>query len=197
MPIGRLVDGAIQAFSPELFRSKAGFGDETEVPVFILGMPRSGTTLTEQICSSHPGVFGAGELRNLRRVVRLAGFGANSLAELSSKLAAMTPEQSRTLAAEYLRDVLKLAPRASRITDKMPHNFEMIGFIALLFPKARIIHCRRDPIDTCVSCFMTSFSDKHGYNTDLTKLGLYYREYDRLMRHWNAVLPGRIYEVPL
>ena len=133
----QFVQGAIQAFTPELMRSKVGLGDATEVPVFILGMPRSGTTLTEQICSSHPSVAGAGELINLRRVVRRSGFGTNSLAELGSKLAAMTPQQSRTLAAEYLRDVLKLAPRASRIVDKMPHNFEMIGFIALFFPKAR------------------------------------------------------------
>ena len=140
-------------------------------------------------------MFGAGELTKLRRVARQAGFGKGSPAELRSTLAAMTPEQLRTLAAEYLRDVLKLAPRASRIVDKMPHNFELIGFIALLFPKARIVHCRRDPIDNCISCFVTSFSDKHGYNTDLTKLGLYYREYDRLMRHWNTVLPGRIHEV--
>jgi tetratricopeptide (TPR) repeat protein len=187
------IDGIIQTFSAEFFSSEAGFGDETEVPVFIVGMPRSGTTLTEQICSSHPGVFGAGELKNLRRIMR--GFKRNSLAEFRSALAAITPEQSRTLAAEYLRDLLKLGPRAARIVDKMPYNFELIGFIALLFPTARIIHCRRDPIDTCVSCFTTSFSEQHPYMTDLTNLGLYYREYDRLMRHWNSVLPGRIYEV--
>lgn len=189
------VDGAIEVFSPALLNAKAGFGDVTEVPVFILGMPRSGTTLTEQICSSHPDVFGAGELRNLRRTVRRAGLSENSLADFRSAMAAMTLDQSRKMASEYLRDVLRLAPNALRITDKMPQNFELIGFIALLFPKARIIHCRRDPIDTCVSCYMTSFKDTHGYKSDLTRLGLYYREYDRWMRHWNSVLPGRIYEV--
>jgi tetratricopeptide (TPR) repeat protein len=187
-------DGVIEAFNAELLKSKTGFGDETEVPVFIVGMPRSGTTLTEQICSSHPSVFGAGELRNLRRILRRAGFQKNSLAEFRDALASVTPELSRTLAAEYLREVHRPAPDALRVVDKMPHNFELIGFIALVFPKARIIHCRRDPIDTCVSCFTTSFIDRHAYKTDLTKLGLYYREYDRLMKHWNAVLPGRIYE---
>jgi tetratricopeptide (TPR) repeat protein len=189
------IDGVIQAFSLEFLNSKAGLGDETELPVFIVGMPRSGTTLTEQICSSHPSVFGAGELKNLRRVMAGAGFEKNSLAEFRSALTAVTPERSRTLAAEYLRGVLKADSRVLRFTDKMPSNFELIGFIALLFPKARIIHCRRDPIDTCVSCFTTSFNEKHAYKTNLTKLGLYYREYDRLMRHWNAVLPGRIYEI--
>ena len=76
----------------------------------------------------------------------------------------------------------------------MPHNFETIGLIDLLFPNARIIHCRRDAIDTCISCFMTDFNAGHGYTSDLEKLGLYYREYDRLMRHWSKILPGRIYE---
>ena len=90
--------------------------------------------------------------------MRRSGFGKNSLAEFHSALAAITPEKSLRMAADYLGYVRKLAPRAKRIVDKMPHNFELIGFIALLFPKARIIHCRRDPIDTCVSCFMTSFT---------------------------------------
>ena len=76
----------------------------------------------------------------------------------------------------------------------MPHNFQYIGMIALLFPNARIIHCTRDPIDNCISCFFNTFNEKHGYNTDLHTLGLYYREYKRLMDHWNALLPGRIYE---
>jgi hypothetical protein len=101
----------------------------------------------------------------------------------------------RTLAAGYLAEVRKLAPQALRIVDKRPHNFELVGLIALTFPNARIIHCRRDAIDTCVSCFVTKFTDKHGYSADLTTLGLYYREYDRLMRHWDAVLPGRVHEV--
>jgi hypothetical protein len=76
----------------------------------------------------------------------------------------------------------------------MPHNFHLVGMIALLFPNAKIIHCTRDPIDNCISCFFSTFNDVHGYNTDLRTLGLYYREYVRLMRHWNVLLPGRIHE---
>ena len=190
----RWIDTTIAVFSPAMLKSKAGLGDPTEVPVFIVGMPRSGTTLTEQICASHPSVFGAGELSVMRRIAGHAGFSKSALTNLHSSLAAITSDISRKLAAEYRDHVQKLGPDASRIIDKMPHNFELIGLIALLFPNARIIHCRRDAIDNCLSCFVTKFNDKHGYNTDLTKLGLYYREYDRLMRHWNAVLPGRIYE---
>ncbi|TIL70150.1 MAG: sulfotransferase, partial [Mesorhizobium sp.] len=91
----------------------------------------------------------------------------------------------------YLRE---RAPAALRVVDKTPHNFELIGLIGLLFPNARIIHCRRDAIDNCVSCFVLNFSEAHSYNTDLNTLGLYYREYDRLMRHWNEVFPGLIFE---
>ena len=191
----RRVDRSIHVFTPTLLSSRAGLGDPTEAPVFIVGMPRSGTTLTEQICASHPDVFGAGELTKLRLVANQAGIGKGSPAEFRSALIAMPEEQLKALAADYLGYVRKMAPQALRIVDKMPHNFELVGLIALLFPNARIIHCRRDSIDNCISCFVTKFNDKHGYNADLVKLGHYYREYDRLMRHWNSILPGRIHEV--
>jgi hypothetical protein len=140
-------------------------------------------------------VFGAGELTKMRRILSEAGLTRGSPTEFRNTLAALTPDQLKALAADYLGYVLPMAPQAQRIVDKMPHNFEFIGQIALIFPNARIIHCRRDAIDNCVSCFITKFNDKHGYNADLTKLGLYYREYDRLMQRWNSVLPGRIHEV--
>jgi tetratricopeptide (TPR) repeat protein len=188
------VDSMIDVFNPAMLKARADFGDSSEVPVFVVGMPRSGTTLTEQICASHPGVHGAGELSKLRRVAHSIGFSNASLEAFRKSVMTMNRDKSRALAADYLSYLRRLSPEALRIIDKMPHNFETIGFIALLFPKAHIIHCRRDAIDTCVSCFMTSFNDKHGYNADLHKLGLYYREYDRLMHHWNTLLPGRIYE---
>ena len=184
----RWVDAMTGLFTAEMFRDHAGIGDPSEVPVFVVGMPRSGTTLTEQICASHPSVHGAGELYDMRQLTRTVGSSNQEL------LAALTPENSARLAGRYLAQVRRHAPDALRIVDKMPHNFELIGFIALLFPNARIIHCRRDPIDTCVSCYMTDFNMWHAYTADLEKLGLYYRAYDRLMRHWNSVLPGRIFE---
>jgi tetratricopeptide (TPR) repeat protein len=190
----RWVDSMVDLFSPALLEAKAGLGDPTEAPVFIVGMPRSGTTLTEQICASHPSVHGAGEITKMQRIAQSIGLIPISVGASGKSITAMNGETLRALAADYLAYVRRLSSESLRVVDKLPHNFETIGLIALLFPKARIIHCRRDAIDTCVSCFMTNFNEKHGYNADLQKLGWYYREYDRLMRHWNAILPGRIYE---
>ncbi|MCX7302908.1 MAG: sulfotransferase [Hyphomicrobiales bacterium] len=190
----RSFDTLISSFTPELFTAKAGIGNPSEVPVFILGMPRSGTSLAEQICASHPAVFGAGELVKLGKALRAKGYGLPDDVTAVKSPEALTGEEANSIAGDYLEFLRRKSPTAARIVDKMPHNFLRIGFIALLFPNARIIHCTRDPIDTCVSCFMTTFNDKHGYNTDLHTLGLYYREYDRLMRHWKSVLPGRIHE---
>ncbi|TGT61295.1 sulfotransferase family protein [Mesorhizobium sp. M00.F.Ca.ET.170.01.1.1] len=188
------IDSLIETFTPELFANRYGFGDPSEVPAFVVGMPRSGTTLTEQILASHPDVYGAGELSKLRRVANGVGLKMSSAGDLSQPVGSLTPELIRTLVQEHLSYLRERAPAALRIVDKMPHNFELIGLIALLFPNASIVHCRRDAIDNCVSCFMLNFSEAHSYNTDLRTLGLYYREYDRLMRHWNEVLPGRIFE---
>jgi tetratricopeptide (TPR) repeat protein len=190
----RWVDTMIDMFTPEMLASRVGFGNPSELPVFVVGMPRSGTTLTEQICASHPDVHGAGELSKLRRVANAMELKPSSAGNLQQPIMSMSAELSRTLAAEHLSYLRERAPDALRIIDKMPHNFELIGLIGLLFPNARIIHCRRDAIDNCVSCFVLNFSEAHSYNCDLRTLGLYYREYDRLMRHWNAVFPGLIFE---
>ncbi|TIS59517.1 MAG: tetratricopeptide repeat protein, partial [Mesorhizobium sp.] len=190
----RWVDAVIETFTPGLVASMAAYGNPSEVPVFIVGMPRSGTTLTEQICASHPNVHGAGELSKLRRVANGIGIKDSSDTTLVKSVATITPELIKTLAAEHLVYLRERAPDALRIVDKMPHNFELIGLIGILFPNARIIHCRRDAIDNCISCFVLPFSEAHSYSSDLQTLGLYYREYDRLMRHWNKVLPGRIFE---
>ncbi|RWL98977.1 MAG: tetratricopeptide repeat protein [Mesorhizobium sp.] len=188
------VDAMIETFTSELFASRGAYGNPSELPVFVLGMPRSGTTLTEQICASHPNVHGAGELSKLRRVANGIGFPKRSNADLGESIATLTPDLVGILAEEHLAYLRERAPDALRIVDKMPHNFELIGLIYLLFPNARVIHCRRDAIDNCISCFVLQFNEAHSYSADLETLGLYYREYDRLMRHWNKVLPGRIFE---
>lgn len=189
----RFVDLTIETFTPDLFAARSGYGNPSEVPVFVVGMPRSGTTLTEQICASHPEVHGAGELSKLRRVANAIGL-QSSASDFNKPIATITEGLSKTLAEEHLSYLRERAPVARRIIDKMPHNFELIGLLTLLFPNARIIHCRRDAIDNCVSCYVLPFSSAHSYNADLRVLGLYYREYDRLMRHWNEVFPGRIFE---
>jgi len=190
----RRVDTLVASFTPQLLKSKAGFGNASEVPVFIVGMPRSGTTLIEQICASHPAVHGAGELNRLGTVARTAGYAQAPDGTIQKPPQALTADEARSMAADYLGYIQQMAPSAARIVDKMPHNFMLVGMIALLFPNAKIIHATRDPIDNCISCFFNTFNEKHGYNTDLHTLGLYYREYRRMMQHWHALLPGRIHE---
>ncbi|RWO45966.1 MAG: sulfotransferase family protein [Mesorhizobium sp.] len=190
----RWVDSMIETVTPDFLAARAGYGNPSDAPVFVVGMPRSGTTLTEQICASHPDVHGAGELSKLSRVANAIGLKTSSAGDLNQPITSITEDLSRTLAEEHLSYLRERAPAALRVVDKTPHNFELIGLIGLLFPNARIIHCRRDAIDNCVSCFVLNFSEAHSYNTDLNTLGLYYREYDRLMRHWNEVFPGLIFE---
>ncbi|TJW42867.1 MAG: tetratricopeptide repeat protein [Mesorhizobium sp.] len=190
----RWVDSIIDFFSPEMLAAASGYGNPSEVPVFVVGMPRSGTTLTEQICTSHPEVHGAGELTKLRRIANAIRFTSRAAGVLQGSITSITADLSKAMAEEYLSYLRQRAPAVLRIVDKFPHNFQRIGLIGILFPNARIIHCQRDAIDNCVSCFMSNLDKGHSYAADLRTLGLYYREYDRLMRHWKAVLPGRIFE---
>jgi tetratricopeptide (TPR) repeat protein len=192
----RLYDSFIETFDAGFFEARPKFGNPSERPVFIVGMPRSGTTLTEQICASHHDIYGAGELPTIRSLAGELGFDQLDPAIFAKAMAALTPTKARELGSKYLDHLNKRNGKAARIVDKMPHNFELLAFISLILPNARIVHCRRDPMDNCTSCFMHNFSDAHGYNADLTKLGQYYRQYDRLMRHWAMVVPLAIHDMP-
>jgi hypothetical protein len=152
-------------------------------------MPRSGTTLVEQILASHPSVYGAGELTELVDIVAGLGGPRGVFANFPENVRAMSRVQLRDLRTRYLERVSALAPAASRITDKMPANFRFAGLIHLALPNARIIHTRRDPIDTCLSCFSLLFSGDQPHTYDLGELGRYYRAYAALMEHWCGVLP--------
>jgi tetratricopeptide (TPR) repeat protein len=189
------IDALIDLFTPEFFSARKGFGDQSERPIFIVGMPRSGTTLTEQIVSSHPQVFGAGELGVMTGIASSLGFADGGMPSFCDRLRKMNRQEALVLAEKYLSDIAWRADSSPRVTDKMPHNFEHLGLIALLLPNARIIHCRREPLDNCVSCFTNRFSETHGYNTDLATLGLYYREYHHLMSHWRSALPCEIFDL--
>ncbi len=159
---------------------------ESRRPVFIIGMPRSGTTLTEQILASHPRIYGAGELSLMAQIAAELGRGQKASHALPST------DALGKAARFYLEATNGLNSEADRVVDKMPTNFVRAGLIALLFPKARIIHCRRDPIDTCLSCFMQNASTAAmAWSRDLNDLGHYYCQYRRLMDHWRAVLPAR------
>jgi len=183
----KYVDRMIGAFPSGFYRHNKWAGSSSELPVFIIGMPRSGTTLIEQIISSHPLVFGAGELRyfNLKSH-RLSQEGIYPYPECVETLSA---EDLQKIAEEYLGYLRSFNYRAIRISDKLPGNFLHLGLISLLFPNARVIHSKRDPLDTSLSIFFQQFSANHPYASDLENLGHYYREYERLMKHWRSVLP--------
>jgi tetratricopeptide (TPR) repeat protein len=175
------------AFTSALLREKSGAGDPSTAPVFVLGMPRSGTTLVEQILASHSKVFGAGELDAFGRIVATV-VSAHGVAfpELASTISA---EALRSLGARYVERLSRAPTAAERIVDKMPSNFAFVGLIHLALPHARIIHTRRDPLDTCLSCFSILFASEHAHAYDLGELGRFYRGYASLMAHWRHVLP--------
>ncbi len=185
-----------QTFTKPFFAERQGWGVADARPVFVVGMPRSGTTLTEQILAGHPKVAGLGELHDLRRIARELGYGERNPARLAETVSALTKPDVEKLARDYL-DVFRRAPASAlRIVDKSPHNYELLGLIALFFPNAHVIHCRRDPIDNCVAVYMQNFNESHGYNSDLAVLGRYYTAYRRLMDDWKDRLPLALHDMP-
>jgi len=180
-------------FSKDLIAEKQAFGHPSDKPVFVIGMPRSGTTLTEQILASHGQIVGAGELSDMRKIAVSLGRGDLDHTLFARNVAKLTKNQIHKLAGRYLAVLKRHSSTASRVVDKLPHNYELVGLISILFPNAQIIHCQRSPMDTCVSCFTHNFSSAHGYNSDLETLGQYYRAYVDLMDHWERVLPGHIF----
>jgi tetratricopeptide (TPR) repeat protein len=189
------VDGLIETSDKEFFLSRRSLGVPSTRPIFIVGMPRSGTTLTEQVLASHPRVAAGGELLSLPRasyrVLELCyehrpyPWGLRSLSGASIE----------ELAKGYLDQLDKIDSGGLRVTDKLPFNFMHLGIISLLFPQATIVHCRRHPMDNCVSCYFTSFAGDVQFSNDLIALGRYYADYHRLMRHWQVVLPTKIFEL--
>lgn len=166
-----------RVFGAEYLRARRGFGFESTLPIFIFGMPRSGTTLIEQILASHPDVFAAGEL--------------GIFEDIATEMLATGNVAVRDIGERYVDAVSKLAPSALRITDKMPGNFRFAGLIHVALPNARMIHARRDPIETCLSCFSNSFAAGGlAWTCDLGELGRYCRGYLTLMEHWRTALPA-------
>ncbi|SRR5579883_1642970 len=184
-----LFDRIREVVSVELMRSKAGLGHPSDVPLFILGMPRSGSTLVEQVLASHPQVFGAGELKDFDKVVKSVHGPDGALFPYPEFLPSFGAEHLRSMGAQYLRRLREHSPSAPRITNKMPSSFFYVGLIHLALPNARIIHTMRNPVDTCLSCFSKLFSGAQNFTYDLGELGRYYRKYAELMDHWRQVLP--------
>ena len=175
------------AFSSDVLSSVSV--EDHDIPIFIVGMPRSGSTLIEQILASHPSVFGAGECDDWRQLV--AGIRKDDgTAHSSYELARLPGPEINGLGTAYKQGLRARAPGAQRITDKMPRNFVHLGLIHQALPGARIIHTQRNPVDTCMSCFSQLFVGDFPFTYDLAELGRYWRTYNDLMDHWRKVLPA-------
>lgn len=184
-----LTDELLRTRTSEAIASASAAGSHSERPVFVLGMPRSGTSLVEQIIASHPQAHGAGELNFWQIAVRShASAFRNGL---------LTEEVRHKLADAYLKQLTGHSADALRVVDKTPVNVQCLGLIHAVFPRARIIALRRDPIDTCLSCYFQQLPPALNWSMDLGDLAHYYRESHRLMAHWRQALPpGAILEVP-
>jgi tetratricopeptide (TPR) repeat protein len=173
-------------FDRDYFAARRDVPGGDKAPIFIVGMPRSGTTLLEQILASHPAVHGAGELPDLNQVIMDAPVRAGR--RFPDFVPDLQPEDFRRMGEAYAERVWRLAPAAQYITDKMPANFFYIGMIRLMLPNAKIIHAMRDPMDSCFSNYARLFNDTMEFAYDLGTLGRYYVRYIKLMQHWHAVL---------
>ena len=186
--VDRLIAGcgsvAVRSYPAPSMRSKK--------PIFIVGMPRSGTTLIEQILAAHSRVAAGGELPTIMNIAAQIGGVSNAYPEAMREL---DGDSLSGFARQYLEKLETVSAAAPRVTDKMPFNFMHLGLIAALFPDAAIIHCCRSAPDTCLSCYFTSFNEELQFASDLTALGRYWLDYRRAMQHWHSVLPLTILDV--
>lgn len=182
-------------FTADFFGGASGLGNDSERPVFIVGMPRSGTTLVEQVIASHADAAGGGELPDIQVMADALARTLASAMPYPACVRNLDAAHAHTLATQYLERLTRVSDTTTRVTDKMPDNYQHLGLIALLFPKARIIHCRRDAMATCFSIYQQNFTGYHPYAYDLAKLGRRHRNCERLMAHWREVLPLPILEV--
>jgi hypothetical protein len=189
----RFVDQMVAAFSQAFFERARPWGVDSDRPVFIVGLPRSGTTLIEQVLASHSQVFGAGELRLARAdFTALADDGKEGRA--FDGLTRLDAVRVQDLAAKHLDALQALDATARRVVDKMPDNYLYLGLLTVLFPKAKFIHCRRDLRDVAVSCWMTNFRHIR-WASDADDIAFRFRDYQRAMDHWRRVLPVPLLEV--
>jgi tetratricopeptide (TPR) repeat protein len=183
------LDDLIRVYSREAIAGIGGGASTSSLPVLVVGMPRSGTSLVEQIIASHPLAFGAGELNFWT--------GAVAAHETDVRRGMLDERLRKKLADDCLRVLSGLAPGAQRVVDKTPVEVERLGLIYSVFPKARFIYTSRNPVDTCLSCYFQQFSGALNFTLDLEDLSYYYRQHHRIVKHWRAVLPpGSLLEVP-
>lgn len=176
-------------------RSHVDRGNSSRLPIFIVGMPRSGTSLVEQILASHPLVVAGGELHDIWEIVQAPSQRDPARRPFPQCLVGIDSNVLKKYADGYLRRLVDLDPTARRATNKNPTDFRYLGLIAAMFPRARVLEVRRDPRDTCLSCYFQNFRDGQEYSFDLHGVGLYYRYYEGLMRHWRTVIPTQLLSV--
>ncbi|MGB5325882.1 MAG: sulfotransferase [Pseudomonadales bacterium] len=188
----RYIERQMAVFTPALFERHRDAGCSDHTAVFILGMPRSGTSLVEQILASHADVHAAGEVRTLGDIIE----AAFDIATFPENVLQAKSESFKQPGERYIELMRQHATRATRITNKTPDNFKIIGMIKLILPNAKIVHCQRNPMDNCWSLYKNYFSrNDQKYSYDQVELGLYYKGYLKLMKHWHRVLPGFIYDI--
>ena len=177
------------AFPASVFKNRQWEGDPTIKPVFILGMPRSGSTLTEQIVSSHPKAFGAGEIKTLARSIGQLRSKFPNVPRYPAMIGKMNPSHYKLISEMYMQYINGVAPDSERVTDKMLSNYYFVGLLNLLFPNAKVINIVRNPVDTCLSAYTKLFKDDMPHSYDLGEMGRYYKLYEDIMAHWRKVLP--------
>lgn len=184
-------------FDAAFFEKHRDVGHADPTPIFILGMPRSGTTLVEQILASHPAIHGAGELTDLHHGIKIAA-GNRDFLRVRGWIGDLSPDDWKALGKAYVERLRQVAPGAActRVTDKMPGNYHFIGWIRCALPEAKIIHVMRDPMDSCWSNYTRLFTRTMAFAYDLEELGRHYNRYIGLMHHWQDVLPeGAIHHI--
>ncbi len=185
----------IDVFSKKFYVNSPRATDGIKKPIFIVGMPRSGTSLTEQILSQHTKVYAGGELPYISDII-MHQSGVDTTEQRDMEFVKNLDEAGISgLAHEYINRINALSNEAERVTDKMPSNYTYLGLISQMFPDAKILHCRRDPRDTCLSIYFQNFGVMQPYSSSLKDIASVYLEYDRLMRHWTNVLNIQVYEV--
>ena len=194
--LAQQIESLIKIYSSAKLTNYPRAATESELPVFIVGMPRSGSTLTEKIIASHPQVHGAGEITAFGDIPFSMMYDLGSYEPYPQCMTDLTQEWADRFAAKYLEHINDLQRGAVRVVDKMLSNYKHLGLISLLLPRARIIHTKRNALDNCWSCFAENLSPvKHRYASDLRNLGLIYRQYEQLMAHWREVLDIQFMEV--
>ena len=192
----KFFDEIMEVFSEELIKNPPFEGLKTTLPVFIIGMPRSGSTLTEQIIQSHPDVYGAGEIKTLSASIGMVRMKYPGLGRYPALAKQMRASQFQAIADNYLKAIASYSTTAKRVTDKLLTNYYFAGLIHILYPNAKIIHTMRNPVDSCLSSYTKLFKDDMPHSYDFKELGRYYGKYWEIMAHWRKVLPpGAMYEI--